>query len=161
MRMFNPKTGELEIVEPRAYMSYDTRAASRAVAQENTEPSKTVQADAHEADINTIVDRLAKTGQMPIIQAPPQVDEFADIFDFTSAMQTIAAAKYAFSQLPAKIQARFNHNPAEYVAFADDPENIPELRKWGVAVDRERRPGDTAPAPLAEPPDEQDPPKEP
>lgn len=117
--------------------NHDTRAESRRVAQTNTEPSKTQQHQAHEADINTIVKNFGITGKLPVVAMPPVYEEFSEIFDFQSAMNAIKAAQDSFIALPANIRARFENDPAKFVGYVDyciNNGDIDPLREMGLAI---------------------------
>lgn len=118
----------------RSAFNYDMHAASEACGTVNEEPSLTRQADALDANINTIVKRFGLTGQIPQVQVPPTYDDFGAVFDFQSAANVIRAAQESFNQLDAEVRARFNNDPGRYVDFCQNPDNIPEMRKMGLAL---------------------------
>lgn len=93
----------------------------------------TQQGDASEADINVIVGRFLKTGQLPQVQSQPLYGDFTNADDFRSMQDKLKAANDAFSEIPAKIRSRFNNDPAEFIEFASNKDNLPELRKLGLA----------------------------
>ncbi|WNK14810.1 MAG: internal scaffolding protein [Microvirus sp.] len=96
--------------------------------------SLTQQSGAEDADINVIVARYMRTGVLPQIQMPPLGEDFVESWDFRSAMDNIVAAKQSFDMLPANVRYKFKNDPAEFVDFCEDPDNLPQLRKWGLAV---------------------------
>lgn len=124
--------------------NHDRDAESVATGYEETMPSKTQQHQAEEADINTIVKRFNVTGQLPQIPLPPALEEFSDIFDFQTAMNTLAAARRSFEMLPADIRAAFNNDPHQFVGTVDNmlavddkdtrDNNLKVLRAMGLAV---------------------------
>lgn len=117
--------------------NYDTNAESDRTGLTCKDPSKAQQHQADEADINTIVKRFNVTGQLPQIPLPPSIADFSDVFDFQTAMNTMAAAKAAFAALPAQIRSTFNNDPHAYVNYVDaavEAGDLDQLRKWGVAV---------------------------
>lgn len=124
----------------RTQYDYDNDEETRNSGIECKDPSLAQQHMRDDCDINTIVDRYLKQGVVPQIPLPPQQEEFAEIFDFQTAMNTIAAAQQSFSKLDAKIRKRFGNDPAEFVAFcAEQTEegtlaNLEEMRKMGLAV---------------------------
>lgn len=98
-------------------------------------PGKTVQSDAIDADINTIVRRFGITGKLPT-----DVD-FVTNLDLTEApntyqavMDILIAAQNSFGEMPADVRARFNNDPGRFMDFCSDPENLDEMRKLGLAV---------------------------
>lgn len=100
------------------------------------DPAKdvTIQSAKDEADINLIVKRFGVTGQLPQVAAPPTYMEYAEVFDFQSAMNVVVAAQRSFEGLDAKVRKRFSNDPAEFVKFCEDPANLPEMRKMGLAI---------------------------
>lgn len=123
----------------RGHNNYDPAVVSDACAISEFDVSKTVQADAEDADINVIVRRFGLTGQMPQNVRAPQYGDFDGITDYHSAMNAISAANSAFNQMPADVRARFQNDPALFVDFCSDPANLSALREMGLAVSTEVR----------------------
>lgn len=100
---------------------------------------RTLQSQAEEADINVIVARFIKTGQVPSVRDVPSAMVFTEVFDFQSAMNAVLAAQNAFSDLPAEVRYRFGNSPQAFLAFCearnDDGSltNLEEMRKLGIA----------------------------
>lgn len=108
----------------------------------NTEDSLTVQADAKDCDINIIMDRYTKTGQLPQVTAlQPLFADFSEIADYRQALEAVNAAKEAFLTVPAAIRAQFGNDPTAFVNYATNPDNIEQMRKWGLA--NPAKPSDT------------------
>lgn len=127
----------MKAVFVRAPFNYDTMIASNEVGLKCPEPTLTIQSSKDEADINVIVERFTKTGMLPVRQLPPMGDEFHEIFDFRSAMDTVRAAEVAFMTMDAKTRLRFNNDPHLFVDFCSDPANLDEMVKMGFATRRE------------------------
>jgi len=53
------------------------------------------------------------------VPLPPSYQNFGDVFDFQSAMDTIKQANDSFLALPANVRARFQNDPAIFVAYVD------------------------------------------
>lgn len=102
-------------------------------------PSRTRQEFAADADINTIMARYKKTGMLPQDQRQPVYVDNWDAPDLMTAMNVLNMAQDAFLRLPAKVRKEFDHDPVEFVKFAENPENIGKLREWGLA-DPEKAP---------------------
>lgn len=106
--------------------------------------TKTQQHGKEEADINVIVSRFLKTGVMPQIPLPPQFEDFGEEFNFQDAMNTIAAAKFSFAQLPADQREAFGNDPITFVKTIDSmlmetddrkrERNLEILRAMNMAV---------------------------
>ena len=114
-----------------------------------------------QCDINNIIKQFTLTGQISHISAKAATGVFMDLPDdtsFESAMNVVAKANEAFDALPAKLRDRFNNDPADFLAFVEDPANKDELIQLGI---RQRPPrpapeaggaGGTPPAPSQSPP---------
>lgn len=114
------------------------------------DPSLTVQSDAEDADINTIVRRFGITGSLPQGIRIPDYADYEGIFDFQSAQNAIIAAKEAFYALPADVRAEFANDPQQLLQFAADPANRERLVQMGLA-DPQAAPA-APPAPVDVPP---------
>jgi phage internal scaffolding protein len=96
--------------------------------------SLTQQQFAEEADINTIVNRFLKTGVLPTPNTFPQYVDFEGVFDYQSAMNLVRAADESFMRMDAKVRARFNNSPQEFLEFFADPANIEEASRLGLTI---------------------------
>lgn len=94
--------------------------------------SLTVQADSRDADINVIMERYARTGQLPPLPRLPSFGDFDGINDFRTAIHAVQEAEDLFMGLPAKVRARFDNDPALFIEFCDKPENRAELAGLGL-----------------------------
>lgn len=106
------------------------------------DPGRTVQADRDDADINKIVARFHKTGQLP----PSREELFGDISeigDFADALMRVQRGKELFMEYPAHIRERFQNDPAQLISFLDDESNLDEAVELGLVQ--------KAPAPEPEP----------
>lgn len=111
--------------------NYDSDQLSTETGLSCPEESLTEQEHAEEADINYIAERFMRTGEAPQVLNLPTAGDFSGIYDFQSAMNTIAQAREEFMTLPAKIRSRFNNDPAELLKFVDDKDNYDEAVKLG------------------------------
>lgn len=97
--------------------------------------SRTVQADAKEADINFIVKRFGITGELP--QNLEYITE-ADLVDvpdtYQAHMDILLKAQSQFMEMPADVRSRFANDPGRFLTFVSDPANLDEMRKLGLAV---------------------------
>lgn len=116
------------------YSNDESMFYSAETALECKDESLTVQSQAEEADINTIVKRFGVTGMLPLVERPPLNEDFTEVFDFRSAMDMILAAQRSFEGLDANVRKRFGNDPAEFVEFCGNPDNLDEMRKMGLAV---------------------------
>lgn len=95
--------------------------------------TRTKQAFKDECDINVIMRRYVKTGVVSHGVLEPGSYGFAPSFSFHDAMNSIRAAEEAFADLPAAVRKRFRNDPGEFLEFAENPENLEEMRKLGLA----------------------------
>lgn len=94
--------------------------------------SLTEQAHKDQTDMNFILRDYAKTGF--IKHSKDFEGKYDDISsqDFQEAMFTVANAKNMFESLPAALRKQFGNNPAQFLEFAQNPDNGEKLAKLGV-----------------------------
>jgi phage internal scaffolding protein len=97
-----------------------------------TRPSRTQQSFRDECDINHILKRFNVTGQLPVGSVQPQYGDFSGITDYQSALNAVMAAQESFLQLPAKVRAKFDNDPARFVDFASNEANKDEMKALGL-----------------------------
>lgn len=95
-------------------------------------PSRTKQAFRDECDINKILSRYAQTGQIDHLNN--RLAQFVDApdIDFQSAQNLVVNANQMFEKIPAKIRAKFSHDPGKFLEFALNPANAPQLASMGL-----------------------------
>lgn len=128
------------------------------------EESLTHQEFVKESNINSIMAKYKRTGQLPMVQGKPMFGDFATLPEYQDALNLVLDADSAFSDLPSEVRTRFNNDPAEFVEFCSNPDNLAEAVELGLApppdtvnsVSGETEPAPVIPAP--EPP--ADPPAE-
>lgn len=77
-----------------------------------------------EVDINNILSRYERTGQLTHISASmPQYGDFSMVTDYQTAVQQVDEAREEFMSLPAKIRSEFDNDPHKLIEFLDNPEN--------------------------------------
>jgi phage internal scaffolding protein len=85
-----------------------------------------------EADINTIMARYNRTGELPQINlVAPQYLDVTDM-DFHEHMNIIREAQDLFDALPSQVRNRFANDPGEFIDFCGDSNNHPELARMGL-----------------------------
>lgn len=143
MKLRNPK----EIEMPRSANNYDAEENSNQGALECHDEHRTQQQFAEESDINFIADRFGLTDNpIPegfIVQEGgpvPQFMNYEGIFNFQTAQNQVTAARQAFMALPAKVRTRFSNDPQEYLDFFNDPNNMEEAIRLGIATRRQDAP---------------------
>lgn len=109
-------------------------------------PSMTKQEFVRETDINNVIKSYSQTGMVNHINAKAAQGAYQDLpdaFDFQESLHIIKQAEEAFMTLPAKVRDRFGQDPAEFLAFLNNPENADEARKLGIL-----KPQEAAPPPI-------------
>lgn len=107
---------------------------------QSTVPSMTQQQFRDEADINYIISMYDSTGVMPSYHgdgqpAQPMFGDFAELPDNAQDVYNqMLAAKADFDNLPLDVRKRFDYDPAAFLAFVDDPNNLDELVAMGLAT---------------------------
>jgi len=99
------------------------------------ETSLTKQSFTDECDINKIVARITRDGYDPSQYGVPQYADVSNAPSFHEAMEIVTKGQQAFAQLPSIIRARFGNDPAQYLDFVANPENLPEMLKLGMATE--------------------------
>ncbi|WNK13994.1 MAG: internal scaffolding protein [Microvirus sp.] len=94
-----------------------------------------------ECDVNQIVERFMKTGELPENQRIPQFGDFSDVKSYDTALQLVRDAQEEFENLPALIRKRFNNNPEELLEFIDDPSNQEEGIRLGLMIAKASKDG--------------------
>lgn len=114
--------------------------------------SRTHQSFKADADVNNILSRYRKTGQLPeLIQANPQYGDFSDVPSYQESLNRVIFAQEQFAALPSQVRARFANDPSQFLAFATDPQNAEELITMGLATRRVPEPESSVIEPPIEP----------
>lgn len=113
--------------------NYDVKEASDAVAFVSAKPTMTQQQFKDEADINRLVDRFLRTGEVPPVDGRAMYGDFIDVPDgYQAALNAVIEAQAGFDALPSKTRQRFNNDPAELLSFLQDPKNLDEAVELGL-----------------------------
>lgn len=102
----------------------------------NDEPSMTRQEFAEECDINTIMAKYDSylSDPMRSIREPMYLDLTAMPSTLMESMEILNRARDAFYALPAVVRREFDNDPVLFADFAADPENVGQMREWGLAA---------------------------
>ena len=117
-------------VQPKFRTAYGVR-----VAQQISFPAdgRTKQAHKDETDINKILRQYMKTGNINHLNLHGSQYGFATGDDFLESMNIVTKANEMFLDLPSEVRTRFDNNPEQFLDFVQNPENLEELRKLGLA----------------------------
>jgi phage internal scaffolding protein len=116
----------------RTQFNYDHNAASNASGLVCEEPTRAQQHHRDECDINQILERFGKTGQMPVNAISGTYGDFSGVHDYHTALNAIIASENEFAALPAIIRNRFQNDPANLIEFLDDPANKQQAQELGL-----------------------------
>ena len=116
----------------RTQFNYDHNAASNASGLVCEEPTRAQQHHREECDINVILERFGKTGQMPVNAISGTYGDFSGVHDYHTALNAIIASESEFAALPAQIRNRFQNDPANLIHFLDQPSNKAEAESLGL-----------------------------
>lgn len=97
-----------------------------------SDDSLAIQSAEEESNINTIVRRFGISGELPNNIRMPQSGDFTGLPDFHAAMNIVRQAQEEFLKVPAELRARFNNDPARFMAFVEDGSNYEEALKLGL-----------------------------
>jgi len=134
MSKFVRRTREDGFPIVRTTFNFDARAWSDAKGLRCEDPSRTIQSQKEEADINTIVRNFGLTGKVPVGVRVPQYGDFSGVSDYREALEAIRAADESFLSMPSDLRKRLDNDPARFVEWCADPNNLEEMRKLGLAV---------------------------
>lgn len=104
----------------------------------------TKQSFADECDINTIMSRYQSTGVLPVMnEVAPQylecpAESFQEMLDFCRGAERL------FMELPSALRARFGNDPAYFLDFCSNEQNIPEMRSLGLLAKPQEGPSSVA-----------------
>jgi hypothetical protein len=113
--------------------SYDRAEVSIATGLECKDPSLAIPSQKDEADINVIVRNFGVTGRVPQAVRLPEYGDFDGISDYRTAIEAVRQAEASFLQIPSEIRARFHNDPGAFAEFCVKPENLSQVREWGLA----------------------------
>lgn len=122
--------------------NHDTNFESDRTATYCADPSLTKQEFVEEQDINTILDRLARTGEVPNIVLPEHFLDLTGRTDYFTMASKIADTNRLFYQLDATLRAEFMNDPARWadaVVQAVDQGDADQLEALGIELTEERQ----------------------
>lgn len=135
--LYDDDTGELLAT---AYFktpyNHDRDAESLRVALTTPEPSLTDQSFKDETDINTIMERVLQTRELPLA-LPEHFGDATQIPTLFDARMRITESNKTFYNLPAKIREEFMNDPGRWesqVAKDLDNGDIENLKRMGLDI---------------------------
>lgn len=99
----------------------------------NEEPSMTDQSFKELTDVNVIMSRYEKTGEL-VHQARSQgvYADVSGIRDYHESLQKVLDAHSAFASLDANVRNRFSNDPGKFLEFMSDSKNLDEAVELGL-----------------------------
>ena len=97
------------------------------------EPSLTKKSFANECDINKILKKYQKTGAIDHLNKNEVSYGFATSDDFTASMEIVQRGQTMFEELPSSIRTKFENDPAQFLDFVQDENNLEEMQELGLA----------------------------
>ena len=98
-------------------------------------PSMTKQSFTNETDINKIMARFFKTGNITHLNSNEPNYGFASALDFRESLEIIQTAQEGFQALPSDIRRQFDNDPQGFLDFVHDDENTDALAEMGLLND--------------------------
>lgn len=92
----------------------------------------TKQADAGEADINTIVRRARQVGALPPPGQPPRYGDFTGVESFHAALSLVKSAEAEFGALPSAVRQACENDVGVFLEMVHSPAGLLELQELGL-----------------------------
>lgn len=106
---------------------------SKRVVTINTESSKTDQSFKSDCDIQEIIAKFRKTGQVTHLSKKQGIyADVSQIPDLLGATMIVEDASEKFSNLPSAVRDKFNNDPIQMIQWLHDPQNTDEGIKLGL-----------------------------
>lgn len=99
--------------------------------------SLTKQSFNKECEINNIVAKHQVTGAVSHVNQYGGEYGFATSLDFAESMRIVVQAQDMFDDLPSSIRNKFANDPALFLDFVQDDENVEEMREMGLVAAEE------------------------
>ena len=114
--------------------NYEKQAEVRKkTATMNKKPSLTKQNLAENLDVNNIIKKYNKAGvRLDMMQFEGVYGEFNSM-EYRDAVEMVDKADELFLNVPSKVRAEFDNDPGRFIDFATNPDNLQQMRDWGLA----------------------------
>lgn len=116
-------------------------------------PTKTRQSQGPATNINNIIAKYKKTGELTHISTA--LMQFRDVSGLPSlheAMNVVADANSTFMELPAEVRKACKHDVSNFIPYLEDPGNREEAESFGLLDPTPAKPVPTPPeAPVETP----------
>lgn len=89
--------------------------------------SLTKQSCKDECDVNMILAKFQKTGALTHVnERQKEYGEHTGI-DFKEAIDLVMEAQELFDDLPSKVRTHFDNDPAQFLDYVNDPDNVKDV----------------------------------
>lgn len=106
-----------------------------------SKPSMTKQSFRDESNLNNIMKRFEKTGQLPnLISQDPSFGDFSDPISYQDSLNLVIKAGEQFAALPSRVRDRFGNDPQQFLMFVNDASNVDEMIRMGIAKKTDSQP---------------------
>lgn len=99
----------------------------------------TIQSEKESCDINNIIRHYERTGEFydpsafpRVIPCKPIVGDFSNAPDFQEAQSIVLEGVKSFEALPSRIRKRFSNDPAEFLHWINDTNNLDAACEMGL-----------------------------
>ena len=79
-----------------------------------------------------LMSRYVTRGVIPPSVGVGTYGDFSEVGDYQQALDTIQRAKLQFDNLDSRVRERFKNDPAKFLEFVQDKNNLEEARKLGL-----------------------------
>lgn len=122
----------------------DADEVSARTALRCLDPSRAVQSQKEDADINVIVARFGIGATLPASPNLPSYGDFTEVKDYQTALDAIRSAESDFYDLPARVREVFDNSPQKLLEAATSESGRELLEKAGLVPPK--TPPETSPA---------------
>ena len=109
------------------------RGQRRQVQTINKDKTMTKQADFEKANIHCVLKKYQKTGLLPQRTVEPLQGTLPNVESYHDAMNVLTEAQQSFDALPSDLRDKFENNPAKFLEFVTNADNLDEMVELGLA----------------------------
>lgn len=91
--------------------------------------TKAVQSERHNSDINNIVAKAHKTGQLPVLVNRKPIPSLPEAATYQQMLDKVVQANQAFERLPSEVRANFGNDPRNMLMAIEQADGNEELTK--------------------------------